>query len=30
MIYGGIETLPTLDNIEGLTVESVIAMTRQR
>jgi Uma2 family endonuclease len=30
MIYGGTETLPTLDNIEGLTVESVIAMTRQR
>lgn len=30
LIYGETDTPPTLDNISGLTVEAIIAMTRQR
>jgi Uma2 family endonuclease len=30
LIYAGADILPTLGNISGLTVETVIAMTRQR
>lgn len=30
LVYAGSDTLPTLDNISGLTVEVVIAMTQQR
>ncbi len=30
LIYAGADTLPTLGNISGLTVETVIAMTKQR
>ncbi len=30
MIYAGNDTLPTLNNIAGLTVDAVIAMTQQR
>jgi Uma2 family endonuclease len=30
LIYAGADTLPTLDHISGLTVDTVIAMTKQR
>jgi Uma2 family endonuclease len=30
LIYAGTDTVPTLDNIFGLTVETIIAMTQQR